>query len=165
MSIWRLQQRTSSVYHHARCLVRCLTSTSAALKKGDQFPPRIHIPDEDIKHSFVLGSGPGGQVINKTSSAAQLTHIPTGIVVKSQQTRSQVQNYKIARQILADRVDEHLNGKESRPALKQERKSKKKASADKKKRRKYRALEEGKAGEKDHTDGPDKGGQVSDAKA
>lgn len=130
-----------------RLLVRPFTSSRPLLKKNEQYPARIQIPDADIKHSFVLGSGPGGQVINKTASAAQLTHLPTGIVVKSQQTRSRTQNYKIARQILADRVDEHLNGKDSRSALKQERKSKKKQSADKKKRRKYRQLEEDKTGE------------------
>ncbi|ETN40103.1 uncharacterized protein HMPREF1541_04378 [Cyphellophora europaea CBS 101466] len=122
---------------------RQLSTSGQFLKKQDIYPPRIQIPDADIKHSFVLGSGPGGQVINKTASAAQLTHLPTGIVVKSQATRSRTQNYKLARRILADKVDEHLHGKDSRPALKQERKSKKKQSADKKKRRKYRKLDEG----------------------
>ena len=107
-------------------------------------PPRIKIPDEDIYCHYMSGWGNGGQVINKTQSAVHLKHIPTGIVVKSQPTRSRTQNYKIAKQILADKVDEHLNGKESRPAIKQEKKRKKQASADKKKRRKYRALESGK---------------------
>ena len=139
-----LQQTVNLKYPHI--FARSLTRTCPTLKKNEQYPARIQIPDADIKHSFVLGSGPGGQVINKTASAAQLTHLPTGIVVKSQATRSRTQNYKIARQILADKVDEHVNGKDSRPALKQERKSKKKQSADKKKRRKYRQLEEERAG-------------------
>lgn len=120
-------------------------STTHAILKQPQFPPRLAIPDHEIKHVFVLGGGSGGQVINKTSSAAQLTHLPTGIVVKSQATRSRSQNYKIARRILADKVDEKLNGEKSRVEVKREVVGKKKKSADKKKRRKYRAL----AGEKD----------------
>jgi protein subunit release factor B len=70
-----------------------------------------------------------------------LIHKPTGIVVKSQATRSQSQNEKIARQILADKVEQLLKGDESRVALKAERERKKKASRAKKSRRKYRELE------------------------
>jgi protein subunit release factor B len=61
--------------------------------------------------------------------------------VKSQATRSQSQNEKIARQILADKVEQLLKGDESRVALKAERDRKKKASRAKKSRRKYRELE------------------------
>jgi peptide chain release factor len=124
-------------------LARSFHSTSNLTgSKPIILPPRVAIPDSEIKHVFILGSGPGGQVINKTSSAAQLTHLPTGIVVKSQATRSRSQNYKIARRLLADKVDEHLNGDQSRVKIKQEKKSTKKRSAEKKSRRKYRALEE-----------------------
>ena len=130
---------------HPKNLNRTLHTITAHLKQH-QSPPRLEIPDHDIKHVFVLGGGSGGQVINKTSSAAQLTHLPTGIVVKSQATRSRSQNYKIARRILADKVDERLNGKESRVEVKRARESKRKSSADKKKRRKYRALEAEKDG-------------------
>jgi protein subunit release factor B len=105
-------------------------------------PPRIVIPETDLEESFLKGSGPGGQKINKTSSAVQLKHVPTGVVVKCQETRSRDQNRKIARRILADRLDVMENGPQSRTALKHERKSKKKASATKKSRRKYRKLEE-----------------------
>lgn len=71
-----------------------------------------------------------------------MTHGPTGIVVKSQATRSRSQNYKIARRILAEKVDQVEKGPESRVEVKRLRDSKKKRSAEKKKRRKYRALEE-----------------------
>lgn len=74
-----------------------------------------------------------------------MTHLPTGIVVKSQATRSKSQNYKIARRILAEKVDHRENGEESRFAKLAERKSAKKRSREKKSRRKYRALEEAKA--------------------
>ena len=76
----------------------------------------------------------------------QLTHIPTGIVVKSQATRSRIQNHNIAREILAEKIELLQKGDESRAAKKIEVKSKRKASAMKKSKRKYKALEEAKTG-------------------
>ncbi|KAL2878143.1 hypothetical protein SGCOL_006674 [Colletotrichum sp. CLE4] len=118
------------------------TSPSASLK-GHQMPPRPKPPpDSDIEESYLKGSGPGGQKINKTSSAVQLKHIPTGIVVKSQATRSRSQNRKIAREILAEKIDNLQNGDQSRAAIVGDVKRKKAASASKKSKRKYRQLEE-----------------------
>ncbi len=79
----------------------------------------------------------------------QLIHRPTGIVVKSQATRSRAQNEKYARQILADKVEQVLRGDQSRVALKADRERKKKASKIKKSRRKYRELEDGKSAEEE----------------
>ncbi|KAK7749396.1 hypothetical protein SLS62_008140 [Diatrype stigma] len=106
-------------------------------------PPRPQPPPEsEIEESFLKGSGPGGQKINKTSSAVQLKHKPTGIVVKSQATRSRSQNRTIARQLLAERLDDLARGDASRSAIVGAFRSKKKASAGKKSRRKYRKLAE-----------------------
>ncbi|KAL8958513.1 MAG: hypothetical protein Q9193_004448, partial [Seirophora villosa] len=80
---------------------------------------------------------------NKTSSAVQLKHVPTGVVVKSQATRSRSQNRSIARRLLADKLEDVEKGPGSRTALKTEIKRKKKASKMKKARRKYRIHDEG----------------------
>ncbi|KKY39543.1 putative peptidyl-trna hydrolase domain-containing protein [Diaporthe ampelina] len=75
---------------------------------------------------------------NKTNSAVQLRHIPTGIVVKCQDTRSREQNRKLAREHLAEKIDDLLNGDQSRSAVVARLKAKKKSSAAKKSRRKHR---------------------------
>ncbi|KAF2119163.1 RF-1 domain-containing protein [Lophiotrema nucula] len=126
------------------CL-RAFTTTGIGLAK--QLPPRRVILDSEIEESFLKGSGPGGQKINKTSSAVQLKHLPTGIVIKCQESRSRSYNRKAARRILGERIEEIELGEQSRTAIKAREKSKKKASAEKKKRRKYKELAEAKARE------------------
>ncbi|KAF5547298.1 polypeptide chain release factor [Fusarium mexicanum] len=124
--------------------IRTFHNTSIFLVKA--LPPRPKPPPEsEIEESYVKGSGPGGQKINKTNSAVQLKHVPTGIVVKSQATRSRDQNRKHARELLAQRVDELRNGDQSRSAIVGKVKQKKAASASKKSRRKYKKLEEERA--------------------
>ncbi|KAF2207780.1 hypothetical protein CERZMDRAFT_10894, partial [Cercospora zeae-maydis SCOH1-5] len=120
-----------------RC-IRTFSTGTAFLEKP--LPSRTVIPEKDIEETFLKGSGPGGQKINKTSSAVQLKHLPTGIVVKNQETRSRDQNRKNARRILGERLEEMEKGPLARTALKAERIRKKKASAGKKTRRKYRLL-------------------------
>lgn len=105
-------------------------------------PPRLVLKEEDIEEAFLKGSGPGGQKINKTSSAVQLKHIPTGMTTKSQATRSRSQNRKIARHLLAEKIEAAEMGPESRTALKADIKIKKKASKSKKARRKYKTSQE-----------------------
>ena len=81
-----------------------------------------------------------GKKQNKTSSAVQLKHLPTGIVVKSQATRSRSQNRKIARRILAEKLEFMERGPESRLGALAERDRKKKASKSKKAKRKCVSL-------------------------
>ncbi|ATY67058.1 peptidyl-tRNA hydrolase domain [Cordyceps militaris] len=119
-----------------------LSSTALTLQRAMPTRPR-HPPDCDLEESYLKGSGPGGQKIeNKTNSAVQLKHIPTGIVVKSQATRSRAQNRKHARDILAQRLDDLENGPESRAGIVGAVRKKRADSAAKKSRRKYKKLDE-----------------------
>lgn len=111
--------------------------------KNNKLPPRPKIVEDEIEEKFLKGGrGPGGQKINKTNSKVQLKHIPTGIVVTCQETRSQDQNRKRAREILAAKVQHALDPENSRQTIVQEWKHNKRASKKKKSRRKYRKLEE-----------------------
>lgn len=76
----------------------------------------------------------------------QLKHLPTGLVIKSQATRSRTQNRKIARDLLALKLDELAHGAQSRAAIVGETKRKRAASKAKKSRRKYRRLADGAEG-------------------
>lgn len=58
----------------------------------------------DLKWAYTRSSGNGGQNVNKVESCVQLTHIPTGMQVKVQDTRDQNKNKEIAYQRLSDKL-------------------------------------------------------------
>lgn len=60
--------------------------------------------DEDIVEIFCRSSGPGGQHVNKVSTAVTLKHIPTGISATASDSRSQAQNRALARARLAEKL-------------------------------------------------------------
>ena len=60
--------------------------------------------EDDLVESFILGSGPGGQKVNKTSSVVRLVHEPSGIAVKAGESRSREENRWLARRTLAETI-------------------------------------------------------------
>jgi uncharacterized protein (UPF0248 family) len=97
------------------------SSSSATVNSSRTPATAIQLLDSDLEESFVRGSGPGGQKINKTSNRVVLIHIPTNLKVECQDTRSLQQNRKIARKRLQDKVDEYVNGSQSKVQMKQKK--------------------------------------------
>jgi len=101
--------------------------------------------EADLEESFVRGSGPGGQSINKTNNNVQLIHKPTGIRVTCQETRSLMLNRKFARRRLLEQLDKIENPGLSKGDLaraKQNERERRRRKKAKKKAKKIQGEEE-----------------------
>ncbi|HNY64554.1 MAG TPA: peptide chain release factor-like protein [Deltaproteobacteria bacterium] len=103
----------------------------------------LGIREQDIEERFIRAQGRGGQKVNKTSSCVHLRHIPTGIEVKSQETRSREANRFFARRTLADKVEASRLGRDSSLGRKIEKIRKQKSKRAKRARAKAESGSEG----------------------
>ena len=65
---------------------------------------KLEISETDLREIFARSSGPGGQNVNKVSTAVTLRHLPTGISVTVQDSRSQAVNRRLARERLLEAI-------------------------------------------------------------
>ncbi len=70
----------------------------------------LRVKEEEFEEQFTHSSGPGGQNVNKTSTAVILTHRPTGLQVRCEKERSQFRNRMLAKEMLLDKLEQrHLS--------------------------------------------------------
>src|SRR6266478_9484643 len=67
---------------------------------------QLGLRESDLEETFARSSGPGGQNVNKVSTAVTLLHRPSGVSVTVQDSRSQAQNRRLARERLIDAIEE-----------------------------------------------------------
>jgi protein subunit release factor B len=73
---------------------------SPSLESNEARMKVLKIRESDLEESFAHSSGPGGQNVNKVATAVRLRHVPTGVSVTVQDSRSQLRNRQIARERL-----------------------------------------------------------------
>ena len=101
---------------------------------------KLGIREADLVEQFVLGSGSGGQKINKTSSCVYLRHVPSGLDVKCQRARSRALNRFLARRELCDKLEERILG--ARSARQQEAEKIRRQKRRRSRRQKQRMLDD-----------------------
>lgn len=97
---------------------------------------QLQIREEDLLEKFILGSGPGGQKINKTASTVYLKHLPSKIEIKCSKERSQEINRFLARRELCERIEKQVFGTKTSKEKEAEKIKKQKKRKERKLKRK-----------------------------
>ena len=88
---------------------------------------QLGVAPADLEESFARSSGPGGQNVNKVSTAVTLRHRPSGLAVTVQDSRSQAHNRALARQRLLDLIEEERRKKAQQARAKAARERRRKS--------------------------------------
>ena len=88
---------------------------------------KLEVNETDLEESFARSSGPGGQNVNKVSTSVTLRHLPTGISVTVQDSRSQAVNRKLARERLLDAIESAREGQRMAEIAKREKERRRKS--------------------------------------
>lgn len=100
---------------------RIHTSTASVAILPEAKPQEIEIKESDLEITFSRAGGKGGQNVNKVETAVRILHQPTGIVVRSQEERSQQRNREKALGILRAKLLDEKRMKESQALAKERR--------------------------------------------
>lgn len=114
--------------------VHTSTATVAVLPEADEVD--VVLDEKDLRYDIAAASGPGGQAVNTTNSAVQITHLPTGLSVRCMDERSQLKNKSKALKILRSRLLDIERNKQEE-AIRDERRSQVKAGDRSEKIRTY----------------------------
>jgi len=88
---------------------------------------RLGIRDVDLVETFARSGGPGGQNVNKVATAVTLRHLPTGISVTVQDSRSQAMNRKLVRERLLDAIEQNRQAARAREISRREKERRRKS--------------------------------------
>ncbi|RUQ99376.1 peptide chain release factor family protein [Legionella septentrionalis] len=97
---------------------------------------KFHINEADLIEKFILGSGKGGQKLHKTASTVYLKHVPSGLEIKCQESRSREDNRYFARERLCEKIqaifsDEKTKEQQRIEKIKRQKKRRSRRSAQK----------------------------------